>query len=79
MQKLDGGRYHKLFNSYGFNQKSTYISMESHTAFPTVLHWLTIFALGSDKETLNVKSEKSCSHLGQFQAVSFYFKRISNN
>lgn len=72
MKKLDGGRYHKLFNSYGFNEKSTYISMETHTAFPIVLHWLTIFALGSDKETLNVKSEKSCSHLGQFQAVQMY-------
>ncbi|EGT39717.1 hypothetical protein CAEBREN_05366 [Caenorhabditis brenneri] len=72
MIKLDGGRYHKLFYSYGFNEKSTYISMESHTAFPIVLHWLTIFALGSDKETLNVKSEKSCSHLGQFQAVQMY-------
>ncbi|UMM13006.1 hypothetical protein L5515_001497 [Caenorhabditis briggsae] len=72
MQKLDGGRYHKLFDSYGFNEKSTYISMETHTAFPTVLHWLTIFALGSDKETLNVKSEKSCSHLGQFQAMYTY-------
>ncbi|EGT39735.1 hypothetical protein CAEBREN_06379 [Caenorhabditis brenneri] len=72
MIKLDGGRYHKLFYSYGFNEKSTYISMESHTAFPIVLHWLTIFALGSDKETLNVKSEKSCSHLGQFQAMYTY-------
>lgn len=72
MKKLDGGRYHKLFYSYGFNEKSTYISMESHTAFPIVLHWLTIFALGSDKETLNVKSEKSCSHLGQFQAMYTY-------
>ncbi|EFP12372.1 CRE-APH-2 protein [Caenorhabditis remanei] len=72
MKKLDGDRYHKLFNSYGFNEKSTYISMETHTAFPTVLHWLTIFALGSDKETLNVKSETSCSHLGEFQAMYTY-------
>uniref|UniRef100_A0A1I7T8I8 Nicastrin n=1 Tax=Caenorhabditis tropicalis TaxID=1561998 RepID=A0A1I7T8I8_9PELO len=72
MKKLDGGRFHRLFNSYGYNEKSTYISMETHTAFPTVLHWLTIFALGSDKETLNVKSEKSCSHLGQFQAMYTY-------
>lgn len=72
MKKLDGGRFHPLVNSYGFHEKSTYISNEYHTAFPTVLHWLTIFALGSDKETLNVKSEKSCSHLGQFQAMYTY-------
>lgn len=70
MKKLDGGRYHKMFDSYGFDEKSTYISMETHTPFPRILHWLTIFALGSDKETLNVKSDKSCSHLAEFQAVS---------
>ncbi|CAI2301838.1 unnamed protein product [Caenorhabditis sp. 36 PRJEB53466] len=72
MQKLNGSRYYKRFDSYGFDEKSTYISMESHNPFSEILHWLTIFALGSDKDTLNVKTELSCSHLQELQAVQMY-------
>ncbi|CAI5438525.1 unnamed protein product [Caenorhabditis angaria] len=71
-KKLNGGRYEFIGQTYSMQSKSTYIGVGGNNPLRFILHWLYIFALGSDRETLNVKDGKSCMHLSENQAVYSY-------
>ncbi|CAB3410817.1 unnamed protein product [Caenorhabditis bovis] len=72
MKKLNGGRFYPYMDAYTMSEKSTYISVSSQNPFRLIVHWLLIFALGSDSDTLNVKDKNSCRHLSEHQAIYAY-------
>ncbi|PAV69081.1 hypothetical protein WR25_21953 [Diploscapter pachys] len=72
LEKLNGGRFNQSKHSYALEYKSTYIGVAQNPLTRMFVHWLMIYALGSKKETFNIKDKKQCDDMKLDQEIYAY-------